>query len=233
VILVHLGMTGRLGIAARAEVRPPHCHVVWSLRGERGAEPHGGVGRGGDAEARSEARGGQLAAALREELRFVDARRFGWVAAADDDAGLPELTQLGPDPLDELDLPGLASALSASSAPLKAFLLDQRRIVGIGNIYACEALFRARLHPALPARRAIRRAPALLAAIREVLELGIRNRGTSLRDYVDGDGRQGENQAALQVYGREGAPCAVCGADLRRIVQGGRSTFLCARCQRR
>lgn len=221
VILIHLGMTGRLGLAPEPEARPTHCHVVWSLGAERGRREE------------AESLQGALAASGRVELRFVDARRFGWVAAAGNDAGLVELAQLGPDPLEELDLPGLVAGLSASSTPLKAFLLDQRRVVGIGNIYACEALFRARLHPALPAQRAVRRAAVLRSAIREVLELGIRNRGTSLRDYVDGDGRAGENQAALQVYGREGAPCVACGALIRRIVQSGRSTFFCARCQRR
>lgn len=168
-----------------------------------------------------------------DELRFVDARRFGWVAAGRPLAAVPALAALGPDPLAQLDAPQLAAALSASRAPLKAFLLDQRRLAGLGNIYVAEALFRAGLHPALPARRAVRRAPELLQAIRAALEGGIARRGTTLRDYVDADGQRGDNAAALLVYGRDGQPCPRCGAVVRRRVDAGRSTFFCPKCQRR
>jgi formamidopyrimidine-DNA glycosylase len=166
------------------------------------------------------------------ELRFVDPRRFGLVRAARALEGLPELTLLGPDPLAELEAPALAAALAGSRAPVKAFLLDQRRIAGLGNIYVCEALFRAGVHPTTPARKARRRAEALVAAIRATLEAGIANRGTTLRDYVDGEGGAGENQHALLVYGREGAACGRCGALIRRRVDAARSTFFCPRCQR-
>jgi formamidopyrimidine-DNA glycosylase len=167
------------------------------------------------------------------ELRFVDPRRFGLVQAAGDLEELPELTLLGPDPLAELDAPALAQALAASRAPLKVFLLDQRRIAGLGNIYVSEALFRAGLHPTTPARRARARAEALVEAIRATLEAGIANRGTTLRDYVDGEGGAGENQAALLVYGREGLGCRTCGTIIRRRVDAARSTFFCPVCQRR
>jgi formamidopyrimidine-DNA glycosylase len=166
------------------------------------------------------------------ELRFVDPRRFGLVRPSAALATLPELTPLGPDPL-ELDVAALADALGSSRAPVKAFLLDQRRMAGLGNIYVCEALFRAEVHPATPARRVRGRAAPLLAGIRAALELGIANRGTTLRDYVDGEGGAGENQAALLVYGREGEACGRCGAAIRRRVDAQRSTFFCARCQRR
>jgi formamidopyrimidine-DNA glycosylase len=168
-----------------------------------------------------------------DELRFVDARRFGWVAAGDPLAALPGLAALGPDPLHALDAAGLAEALHGVRAPVKAFLLDQRRIAGIGNIYACEALHRAAIHPATPAARVRGRAAALLDGIRAALEEGIARRGTTLRDYVDADGFPGDNAAALLVYGREGLPCPRCQAPVRRRVDGGRSTFFCARCQRR
>ena len=201
-VLVHLGMSGRLRVYTADEPREKHTHVVWSLDGGR-------------------------------ELRFVDPRRFGLVRAAR--AGLDtveELAELGPDPLTELDVAALAAGLAESRAPVKAFLLDQRRIAGLGNIYVSEALFRARVHPGVEARRVRHRAEALLRGIRESLEVGIGNRGTTLRDYVDAEGGAGENMDALLVYGREGEPCGVCRTPIRRRVDAARSTFFCARCQR-
>jgi formamidopyrimidine-DNA glycosylase len=165
------------------------------------------------------------------ELRFRDPRRFGWIAAGDPVDGCAELEAMGPDPLGALTGADLGEALAGVRAPIKAFLLDQRRIAGIGNIYACEALFRAGLHPAVAAGRTVRRADRLLVAIREALELGIQNRGTTLRDYVDALGGGGRNAEALLVYGRAGQPCRVCGTPIRRRVDAGRSTFLCPRCQ--
>jgi formamidopyrimidine-DNA glycosylase len=167
------------------------------------------------------------------ELRFVDPRRFGLVRAARALAALPELTLLGPDPLAELEAEALAEALAGSRAPVKAFLLDQSRVAGLGNIYVSEALFRAGVHPVTPARRARGKAAALVAGIRAALEAGIANRGTTLRDYVDGEGGAGENQASLLVYGREGLGCRTCGAIIRRRVDAARSTFFCPACQRR
>ncbi len=167
-----------------------------------------------------------------DELRFSDPRRFGWVTAgalATD----PALAALGPDPLTALDEAALAVALTDVRAPIKAFLLDQRRIAGLGNIYVSEALHRAGVHPTTPAGRLRRRAPALLAGIRASLEEGIARRGTTLRDYVDADGLQGDNAAALLVYGRDGQPCLRCGTPIRRRVDAGRATFFCPRCQKR
>jgi formamidopyrimidine-DNA glycosylase len=174
-----------------------------------------------------------LALAGGDELRFVDPRRFGWVTPGRPIAEDAALAALGPDPLTELDAPALATALGAARTPIKAFLLDQRRIAGLGNIYVAEALFRVGAHPAMPARRLARRAGELLAAVRAALEGGIARRGTSLRDYVDVDGERGDNLAALLVYGREGEPCLKCGALIRRRVDSGRATFFCPRCQRR
>jgi formamidopyrimidine-DNA glycosylase len=168
------------------------------------------------------------------ELRFVDPRRFGWVGAAAKAEDLPELADLGPDPLSEMTAEMLAAALAQSRAPIKAFLLDQRKIAGLGNIYVCEALFRARIHPTTPARRTKARAAVLSEQIKAVLELGISNRGTTLRDYVDGDGLGGGNTSALLVYGREGEPCKVCAKGIiSRRVHAGRSTFFCPICQRK
>jgi len=167
------------------------------------------------------------------ELRFVDARRFGWVAPGAPLAALPGLAALGPDPLSELDADSLARALTGARAPIKAFLLDQSRVAGLGNIYVCEALHIAGVHPATPAHRVRGRAARLLAAIRETLEGGIARRGTTLRDYVDADGFAGDNAAALEVYGRAGEPCPTCGTLIRRRIDSGRSTFYCPRCQKR
>lgn len=168
-----------------------------------------------------------------DELRFVDARRFGWVTPGRPIARDAALVALGPDPLTELDATALAAALGAARAPIKAFLLDQRRIAGLGNIYVAEALFRTGVHPATPAKKVARRAEELLAAVRAVLESGIARRGTTLRDYVDVDGERGDNAAALLVYGREGEPCFRCGTPIRRRIDSGRATFFCPRCQRR
>jgi len=168
-----------------------------------------------------------------DELRFADARRFGWVAPGQPFAASPALARVGPDPLTGLDAPALAAALAGVRAPIKAFLMDQRRIAGLGNIYVAEALFRAGIHPAAPARRVRKRAPELLAAIRAVLEGGIARRGTTLRDYVDADGRSGDNAPALLVYGRAGEACGRCGTAIERRVDGGRATFFCPGCQSR
>ena len=166
------------------------------------------------------------------ELRFVDPRRFGWMAPGAPVTARPELAALGPDPLVELDEAELARRLDGVRAPIKAFLLDQRRVAGLGNIYVSEALHRARIHPVTPAGRVGAQAGPLLAAIRDALMLGIRNRGTTLRDYVDARGQRGNNAAALRVYGRDGEPCPVCATPIRRRVDAGRATFFCPSCQR-
>ncbi len=168
-----------------------------------------------------------------DELRFVDPRRFGSVTPARDLARLPELARLGPDPLGELDAAELARRLDGVRAPIKAFLLDQRRVAGLGNIYVSEALHRAAIHPGTRAGAVKARAAALLDGIRGALTAGIANRGTTLRDYVDDSGLEGDNQNTLLVYGREGLPCPRCGAPIRRRVDSARSTFFCTACQRR
>jgi formamidopyrimidine-DNA glycosylase len=166
-----------------------------------------------------------------DELRFVDARRFGWVEPARSLAAAAPLAHLGPDPLAELDADKLARALTGVRAPIKAFLMDQRRVAGLGNIYVSEALFRARIHPRTPAGKVRGRAAPLLAGIQASLRGGIERRGTTLRDYVDALGKRGDNRSALLVYDRAGEPCRRCGAEIRRRVDSGRSTFYCSACQ--
>ena len=144
-----------------------------------------------------------------------------------------ELAILGMDPLDAaFTVEYLESQLSATRRDVKTFLLDQTRIAGVGNIYACEALFLAGISPRRKTHRLKKNAPELHGAIQEVLRAGIANRGTSFSDYVDAEGVSGENQNALHVYGREGQACPKCGSVIRRLVQGARSTFYCPECQR-
>ena len=173
-----------------------------------------------------------LAFAGGDELRFSDPRRFGWVEPAAAFADSVALARLGPDPLSQLDETTLAAALAGVRAPIKAFLLDQHRIAGLGNIYVSEALFRARIPPTARAGRLRARAPALLAAIRAALENAIDLRGTTLRDYVGADGNPGYFRQKLYVYEREGKPCRVCGKPIRQFTQGQRSTYWCAHCQK-
>ena len=201
-LLVNLGMTGRLGIASEAAPLPSHLGVHFQL-----------------ADGRS--------------LLYEDVRRFGrlWRMAPAEwerwDA------QLGWEPLDpRLDAPTLATLLGRSRVAVKSWLMDQRRVVGIGNIYASEALFRAGLDPRQPANTlSPTEAERLLAAIRETLRHAIDFRGTTLLDYRDARGERGGFAKELLVYGRGGEPCRRCDTPIQRIVQGGRSTFFCSRCQ--
>ena len=174
-------------------------------------------------------------------MGFVDPRRFGSVhlvpTGAEDAHRL--LAELGPEPLDDAFSGGvLARALAGKRTPVKAALLDQRLVAGLGNIYVCEALFRARIAPDRQAASVPRAAAARLAhAIKATLTEAIAAGGSSLRDYVQPDGELGYFQHAWKVYGREGLPCERCPgppacAGVSRMVQSARSTFYCARTQR-
>lgn len=167
-------------------------------------------------------------------LIFNDARRFGLMTLCDTAAceEHPLLAALGPEPLDNAFTPDyLAGRLSAKSAPVKVVLMDQAVVVGVGNIYASEALFRSHIHPALPAKEAARSAEILVSSIRDVLNDALASGGSSLRDFMSVGGETGYFQHQFQVYGREGEACVTCTAPLRKIVQGGRSTFFCGSCQ--
>jgi formamidopyrimidine-DNA glycosylase len=141
---------------------------------------------------------------------------------------------LGPEPFDpELDEAGFHAALQARRTPVKAVLLSGELVVGAGNIYACEALHLARIDPRTPSNKISRpRAARLLAAVRQVLWRAIEAGGSTLRDF-SANGAAGHYQEQAQVYGRAGSPCNTCGANVRRIVQGQRSTFFCGVCQKR
>jgi formamidopyrimidine-DNA glycosylase len=204
-LVLHLGMSGRLTVVPARTPAAPHEHVVFRL-----------------------ARGGRL--------RFVDPRRFGLVAAVptaalDRDA---RFAGLGVEPLGgELDGALLRARVGGRRGPVKPFLMDAGVVVGVGNIYASEALFAAAVDP----RRSVARLSAarwerLAGAVREVLAGAITQGGTTLNDFVDGEGNAGYFQVSLAVYDREGEPCPRCGGTIRRMVQAGRSTYHCPRCQR-
>lgn len=205
-VLVRLGMTGRLVVEQAAARAAAHTHVRLGLAG-------------GD------------------ELRFIDPRRFGSVVHYQSPAARDALlADVGPDALalDDAGRRAVVAALRATARSLKDALLDQRMIAGIGNIYASEALFRARLSPFLRGEQLDDAAAArLVLAAEATLADAVRHRGTSFSDYVDGRGAPGDNLAHLLVFAREGEPCRVCGAPVRRQTQGQRSTFHCPRCQPR
>ena len=168
-------------------------------------------------------------------LSFDDVRRFGRIAVVPrgEHSALPTLAALGPEPFDEsFTAEHLRQHVNRSRRAVKTQLLSQRVVAGVGNIYADEALWRSRVHPG--SKRLTRAAStALRDAIRAVLDEGIRNGGTTLRNYRDAEGGIGSNQRHLDCYGHAGEPCARCGTALRRTVIDARSTVFCATCQRR
>jgi len=169
-----------------------------------------------------------------QTLVFQDMRCFGTLACVERLEDVPGLARLGLDPLAPAFTPAwLAGALAESRAPLKHWLMDQTHLAGLGNIYACEVLFRSGLSPKRKARR-VRPGEArrLHRAIRAILAQAIRKNGTTISDFQRVDEKFGEFQKFLKVYGREGEPCPACGAAIRRMPQQQRSTFYCAACQR-
>jgi formamidopyrimidine-DNA glycosylase len=206
-LLLHLGMSGRVTIGNAALPAAPHDHVVLTLDDDTA-------------------------------IRFNDPRRFGLIdyVRRGEAARHPLLAGLGPEPLEaSFDGAYLTSKLAGKLTPIKAALLDQRIVAGLGNINVCEALYRAGLSPRrLAASIGRRRADRLAAAIKSVLTEAIAAGGSSVRDYVQADGELGYFQHHWAVYGREGEPCPGCNCaeGVRRIAQSGRSTFYCAKRQR-
>ena len=166
------------------------------------------------------------------ELCYTDVRKLGTMWLVEDESAV--VGKLGPEPLGEaLGPQELHRLLARRSAPVKAVLLDQGAIAGIGNIYADEALFEAGIRPAKPAKALSRRAAERLhRAVRKVLVEALEDRGSSFRDYVDAEGEQGMHQLRVKVFRRTGEPCYVCGTAIKRIRVGGRSTHYCPKCQR-
>jgi formamidopyrimidine-DNA glycosylase len=170
-------------------------------------------------------------------LLYADARRFGTGQLADGPDGLAEFldSRLGLEPFDPVfGAMHLRSLARGSRAPVKAFLLDQKRVAGVGNIYADEALFRARVHPLRPAGRVTpAQWDALAPAIVETLQAGIAANGASIDDFRDVDGAYGSFQDEFLIHLHEGDPCPRCGAPVKKIVAAGRGTYVCERCQPR
>lgn len=210
-LIAHLGMSGRMTLhdAASAAQHPfdRHDHVVFET--DEGWQ-----------------------------VRFNDARRFGLMLLERNEAvpGHKLFKNLGPEPLDEsFDGPVLAERLAGRRTPIKAALLDQKTLVGVGNIYACEALFLAGISPRRSAHTVQgERAERLVTAIKQVLLRSIDDGGSTLRDHVQPGGELGYFQTRFNVYDRAGAVCPTreCGRAVRRLVQAGRSTFYCSHCQR-
>lgn len=203
-LMLHLGMSGSLRVLQAPAPAGPHDHLDLELESGRA-------------------------------LRFNDPRRFGsadWVAG--DPLQHPLLRELGPEPLGPEFTPGyLAAACHGRRTAIKQHLMNGRVVVGVGNIYASEALFRAGIHPARAAGRiGMARLERLVAAIRAVLEDALRQGGTTLRDFAWGEGQRGYFRAELAAYDRAGEPCLKCGTPIRHAVQGQRSTYYCPRCQR-
>ncbi|MEW6171929.1 MAG: DNA-formamidopyrimidine glycosylase [Bacillota bacterium] len=203
-LIVHLRMTGQLIWENDTEPLPRHTHLVFHL--DRG------------------------------RLRLTDLRQFARVSllAAEECKKQAGLDKLGPEPLEsEFSENYLAAVLQKSRRRLKPLLLEQQTVAGVGNIYADESLYRAGLHPnRVASDLSIREASALYSAIKEVLQEGIAHRGTSLRNYVDADGREGTHQDFLKVHGRAGRPCPRCNTPVQKIRLGGRGTYFCPECQK-
>jgi len=201
--IVHLGMSGSLRVLPAAT--PPLVHDHWDLVIDSG-----------------------------QVLRFHDPRRFGSLHWTDGDPALhPLLRDLGPEPLSAaFDGEHLFRASRRRRVAIKLLIMNSHVVVGVGNIYASEALFRAGIRPTRAAQRLTRRdATALATSIREVLTEAIAIGGTTLRDYVNADGVPGYFRQQLFVYERAGEPCRRCAAPIRQVTQGQRSTYYCARCQ--
>jgi formamidopyrimidine-DNA glycosylase len=206
-LVVHLGMTGSLRVRPGGDYGDAYVRAWWRL--DDGPDGGGGA------------------------LEYRDVRRFGRIAVATGGVYTGTLAVQGPDALDRsLTAEAFWRSLRGSRRAVKTQLLSQRPIAGVGNIYADEALWRARLHPA---RRTVTRAQAtaLLDALRDVLSASIRYGGTTLSDYRTVEGREGRNQQRLEVYGQAGLPCPRCGTELRSRTLDGRTATWCPTCQPR
>lgn len=201
--LLHLGMSGSLRVLAGTTEAGTHDHVDWRLDDGR-------------------------------ILRYTDPRRFGSQLWQPLGTTHELLADLGPEPLgDGFDGVYLWKMSRGRAAPVKTFLMDQKIVVGVGNIYAAEALFAAGIHPSRAAGSvSLARYERLAQEVKRILDYAITRGGTTLRDFISPDGAPGYFEQELFVYGRAGEPCKVCGTAIRQAVLGQRSTFWCPRCQR-
>lgn len=203
-LLLHLGMSGSLRISAAEEALRKHDHLVFHMSN--------GL-----------------------EMRYHDPRRFGCALWIDADFESHKLfSKLGPEPLsDEFTAEQFIESCSNKDKAIKLHIMDNATVVGVGNIYACESLFIAGIHPNRSAKNISKpRLKTLHETIRMVLARSIEQGGTTLRDFLHSDGQPGYFQQQLEVYGRENEACHSCHAPIKRITQGQRSTFYCPKCQR-
>jgi len=203
-LLLHLGMSGRVTQSSSLQPEEKHTHAIFHFAPDT-------------------------------YLHFIDPRRFGcilWVPKGEEH---PLLDHLGPDPFsDEASAELLKERARSCKGPIKGFIMNAKRIVGIGNIYACEALFEAGIHPMKSANKLSKpQWEKLLSEVRKVLRKSIEAGGTTLRDFFNTDGNPGYFALDLSVYGKEGEPCLRCKTPITRTVHTARSTFFCKTCQKR
>lgn len=203
ILAIHLKLTGRLLVRKKGATKDDWQHVVISLSGN-------------------------------QELRFADLRKFGWVKLVEGQRELEKLlSEFGPEPLDDLDLETFRKILASTNRPIKIVLMEQKKIAGVGNIYANDALFLAKIDPRRPAKKITEKeAEKLLKAIETVLQAGIKYRGASDQYYLDALGRKGAYQEHFLTYGRDGKKCFDCQGGIKRLKIGGRGTFYCPKCQK-
>jgi formamidopyrimidine-DNA glycosylase len=201
-LIIHLGMSGSLRVVDAKQPASKHDHIDLCLTNGKA-------------------------------LRYTDPRRFGCWLWSNDPIAKPLLEQLGPEPLtDDFNVDYLWQKCRTRSAAIKQVIMDNRVVVGVGNIYAAESLFRAGIRPAIAAKRISRtRLAHLVTAIKTVLSQAITQGGTTLKDFTQTDGKPGYFKQQLMVYGREGEPCLVCHTPLRGLKQGQRATVYCPCCQ--
>ncbi len=202
ILIIHLGMTGQLTCQPPSVPLPKHTHLIWKLSNNM-------------------------------ELRYTDIRRFGKIILTDSDhlKQVSGLKDLGVEPLEKNFTPAVLQAgLKGKKGKIKSLLLDQHIVAGLGNIYTDEALFLARINPQRSGESlTLPELTALTKAIRSVLQSGIEHNGTSIQNYVNGQGKAGSNQEYLQAYAQK--VCSRCGQEIAKIKIAGRSTFYCPNCQ--
>lgn len=203
-LLLHLKMTGRLLIRDSQDKKDEWDRIIFKLkRGKR-----------------------------EKELRFTDQRKFGYVKVVTEEDLKGILAKYGPEPLKDLSLNYFKKILKEKNQAIKKVLMDQSLISGVGNIYANDALYLAKIHPEIPAKDLTpEQVKSLLKAIETVLKAGLKYRGASDNSYLDAFGKKGEYQKHFLVYGKKGEKCLVCGEKIKRYSLGGRGTFYCPHCQ--
>ena len=201
-MLLHLGMSGRVSLQTKMSPREKHTHAIFQFGHET-------------------------------FLHFVDPRRFGCILWVPQSGEHPLIDNLGPDPFSpEVNSKALKIRAKNCRSPIKTFIMDARRITGIGNIYACESLYLAGINPKRKAGLiTYSEWERLLSCLRYTLENSIAAGGTTLRDFFDPNGKTGYYAVKLSVYGKEGEPCPKCKTPISRLVHSGRSTFFCKTCQ--